>query len=66
MTLTTRRLGYIAFGVTEIIIVVGIVLQPTKIVEIIGLQTAVFCTVWGAVGVKNFIDMKKDINDAQK
>jgi hypothetical protein len=59
MTSITKVIGWLVLVITEILIVIAFFSGADK-VALVGYQVGIFVTVWGAVGVKNFIDLKKD------
>lgn len=62
MSAKTRLIGYIVLGLTEIIIGALFILCPEQRAQAASLQTVVFGGVWGLVGYKNYVDMKKNGN----
>lgn len=62
----TRIIGFIVLLITETVIIYLFVIDPTARAACLSNQIIVFVTVWGAVGVKNVIDMKRDVKQANK
>lgn len=66
MSSKTRIIGYIVLGITEAIIGLTFWLCPTDRAAMVSAQVIVFCTVWGAVGLKNYVDVKRDVAATQE
>jgi hypothetical protein len=61
MNTVTKIIGWIVLLITEFLIVFAFITNPADRSALIGYQIIIFCTVWTAVGVKNAIDLKRDV-----
>lgn len=61
MSSKTRIIGYIVLAITEAVIGLTFWLCPADRAGTVSAQVIVFCTVWGAVGLKNYVDVKRDV-----
>lgn len=64
MKKTTRWIGYIVLALTEALIIATAVTHIEELPSLVGSQVIVFCTIWGAVGLKNVVDMKRNVERA--
>lgn len=64
MSPKTRAVGYVVLLVTEILIIVAAITNRAELPALVGSQVIVFVTVWGAVGLKNVVDTRRDIRAA--
>ena len=66
MSPKTRAVGYIVLVITEILIVAAAITNRAELPSLVGSQVIVFVTVWGAVGLKNVVDTRRDIRSATR
>jgi hypothetical protein len=59
MKTVTKIIGWLVLLITEIFISIAFFSGADK-VALVGYQMGIFVTVWGAVGVKNFVDLKRN------
>lgn len=59
MNTATKIIGWLVLIITEVFITIAFFSGADK-VSLVGYQVGIFVTVWGAVGVKNFVDLKRD------
>lgn len=66
MSSKTRAVGYVVLAITEILIIVAAITNRAELPALVGSQVIVFVTVWGAVGLKNVVDTRRDIRSATR
>ncbi len=59
MNTLTKIIGWLVLIITELFITIAFFSGADK-VALVGYQVGIFVTVWGAVGVKNFVDLKRE------
>jgi hypothetical protein len=53
---TTRFIGYLVLALSEFLILYAFFIRKEP--GLLGYQITLFVTVWGAVGFKNYVDIK--------
>lgn len=66
MSPKTRVVGYVVLAVTEMLIIAAAITNRAELPSLVGSQVIVFVTVWGAVGLKNVVDTRRDIRAAAR
>lgn len=61
MNKATKIIGWVVLAFTELLIAAA-ALRTLDFASLVGYQVMVFGVVWGAVGVKNMVDMRRDVN----